>query len=86
MNDLKAPFLKTEVMPDVQSTRDERALPIEQVGIRGLRHPLTVRTKGGDFPAVGNFEMDVAADVTALKADAVKDITADAAKAVDVIK
>ena len=60
MNDLKAPFLKTEVMPDVQSTRDERALPIEQVGIRGLRHPLTIRTKGGDFPAVGNFEMDVA--------------------------
>ena len=60
MNDLKAPFIKSELMPDVQSARDERALPIEQVGIRGLRHPLTVRTKGGDFPAVGNFEMDVA--------------------------
>jgi len=60
MNDLKAPFIKSELMPDVQSARDERALPIEQVGIRGLRHPLTVRTKGGVFPAVGSFEMDVA--------------------------
>jgi len=47
-------------MPDVQSSRDERALPIEQVGIRGLRHPLMIRTKAGTFPAVGNFEMDVA--------------------------
>ena len=44
----------------VQSTRDERALPIEQVGIRGVRHPLTIRTKTGSFPSVGNFEMDVA--------------------------
>jgi len=48
------------VMADVQSTRDERALPIEQVGIRGVRHPLTIRTKTGSFPSVGNFEMDVA--------------------------
>jgi GTP cyclohydrolase I len=47
-------------MPDVQSSHDERALPIEQVGIRGLRHPLIIRTKTGDMPAVGNFEMDVA--------------------------
>ena len=33
-------FLKASAMPDVQSTLDERALPIEQVGIRGVRHPL----------------------------------------------
>ena len=60
MNDMNASFLKPSVMADVQSTRDERALPIEQVGIRGVRHPLTVRTKTGSFPSVGNFEMDVA--------------------------
>jgi len=60
MNDMNASFLKPSVMADVQSIRDERALPIEQVGIRGVRHPLTVRTKTGSFPSVGNFEMDVA--------------------------
>ena len=60
MNDMNASFLKPSAMPDVQSTRDERALPIEQVGIRGVRHPLTIRTKAGSFPSVGIFEMDVA--------------------------
>ena len=53
-------FLKPSAMPDVQSTRDERALPIEQVGIRGVRHPLTIRSATGNFPSVGTFEMDVA--------------------------
>jgi len=53
-------FLKANAMPDIQSTLDERALPIEQVGIRGVRHPLTIRSKTGNFPSVGLFEMDVA--------------------------
>ena len=60
MNDMNPAFLKPSAMPDVQSTRDERALPIEQVGIRGVRHPLTIRSKSGNFPSVGTFEMDVA--------------------------
>jgi GTP cyclohydrolase IB len=60
MNDINTTFLEPQAMADVQSSRDERALPIEQVGIRGLRHPLVIRTKAGDMPAVGNFEMDVA--------------------------
>jgi GTP cyclohydrolase I len=60
MNDITTAFLKPQAMPDIQSSRDERALPIEQVGIRGLRHPLTIRTQTGVMPAVGNFEMDVA--------------------------
>ena len=53
-------FLKASAMPDVQSTMDERALPIEQVGIRGVRHPLMIRSQTGNFPSVGQFEMDVA--------------------------
>jgi len=53
-------FLKASAMPDVQSALDERSLPIEQVGIRGVRHPLTIRSKAGNFPSVGTFEMDVA--------------------------
>jgi GTP cyclohydrolase I len=60
MNDMNPAFLKASAMPDVQSTLDERALPIEQVGIRGVRHPLTIRSKTGNFPSVGTFEMDVA--------------------------
>jgi GTP cyclohydrolase IB len=60
MNDMNPAFLKASAMPDVQSSRDERALPIEQVGIRGVRHPLTIRSKAGNFPSVGSFEMDVA--------------------------
>lgn len=60
MNDINTAFLKPQAMPDIQSSHDERALPIEQVGIRGLRHPLTIRTQTGVMPAVGNFEMDVA--------------------------
>jgi GTP cyclohydrolase I len=60
MNDMNPAFLKASAMPDVQSTLDERALPIERVGIRGVRHPLTIRSKTGNFPSVGLFEMDVA--------------------------
>ncbi|WP_114653884.1 GTP cyclohydrolase FolE2 [Polynucleobacter necessarius] len=60
MNDINTAFLKPQTMPDIQSSHDERALPIERVGIRGLRHPLSIRTQTGVMPAVGNFEMDVA--------------------------
>lgn len=60
MNDMNPAFLKASAMPDVQSTVDERALPIEKVGIRGVRHPLIIRSQTGDFPSVGQFEMDVA--------------------------
>jgi GTP cyclohydrolase I len=60
MNDMNPAFLKASAMPDVQSTLDERALPIEKVGIRGVRHPLIIRSQTGDFPSVGQFEMDVA--------------------------
>ena len=60
MNDMTPAFLRASAMPDVQSALDERALPIEKVGIRGVRHPLIIRSQTGDFPSVGQFEMDVA--------------------------
>lgn len=34
-------------LPDVQASRDERALAIQQVGVRGLRYPLSVRDGSG---------------------------------------
>lgn len=48
-------------MPDVQSSADLRQLPIERVGIRGVRHPLLVRAGDGSAqPSVGQWELTVA--------------------------
>ncbi|WP_353173650.1 GTP cyclohydrolase FolE2 [Paracandidimonas soli] len=49
------------VMPDVQSSTDLRHIPIERVGIRGVRHPMLVA--GGDgqpLPTIGQWELTVA--------------------------
>ena len=35
-------------LPDIQATRDHRALAIQQVGIRGLRYPLVLRRADGE--------------------------------------
>lgn len=34
-------------VPDVQAAPDHRDLPIQQVGIRGIRHPVRVRSEAG---------------------------------------
>lgn len=48
------------VMPDVQSTVDTRQIPIQRVGVRAVRHPLTVRTAAGEIqPTVGTWNLDV---------------------------
>jgi GTP cyclohydrolase I len=48
------------VMPDVQSTPDTRQIPIQRVGVKGVRHPLTVRTQSGEVqPTVGTWNLDV---------------------------
>ncbi|MEK6346046.1 MAG: GTP cyclohydrolase FolE2 [Burkholderia sp.] len=47
-------------MPDVQSTVDTRQIPIQRVGVRAVRHPLTVRTAAGEIqPTVGTWNLDV---------------------------
>ncbi|WP_087687234.1 MULTISPECIES: GTP cyclohydrolase FolE2 [unclassified Pandoraea] len=56
MNQMNPAF----VMPDVQSSVDTRQIPIQRVGVRGVRHPLSVRLAGGDVQAsVGLFNLDV---------------------------
>ncbi|EON13353.1 MULTISPECIES: GTP cyclohydrolase FolE2 [Pandoraea] len=56
MNQMNPAF----VMPDVQSTVDTRQIPIQRVGVRGVRHPLSVRLADGDAQAtVGLFNLDV---------------------------
>ncbi|MFM0038090.1 GTP cyclohydrolase FolE2 [Paraburkholderia strydomiana] len=56
MNQMNPAF----VMPDVQSTPDTRQIPIQRVGVKGVRHPLTVRTQSGEVqPTVGTWTLDV---------------------------
>jgi GTP cyclohydrolase I len=56
MNQMNPAF----VMPDVQSTPDMRQIPIQRVGVKGVRHPLIVRTQRGDAqPTVGTWNLDV---------------------------
>ena len=56
MNQMNPAF----VMPDVQSTVDTRQIPIQRVGVKAVRHPLTVRTESVDVqPTVGVWNLDV---------------------------
>jgi GTP cyclohydrolase I len=48
-------------IPDTQSAPDDRHLPIQAVGIRGVRHPATVRLRDGSAqPSVATWRLDVA--------------------------
>ena len=59
MNDLNTSFLKTSEMPDVQSSVDHRNIAIDRVGIRGVRHPIQVKTEAGVQPSVAVIDLDV---------------------------
>ncbi len=50
------------VMPDVQSSADTRRLPIQRVGVRGVRHPMLVSSgdNGQAMPTVADWELTVA--------------------------
>lgn len=49
------------VMPDVQSSVDLRHVPIERVGVRGVRHPMLVAAGDGTpQPTVADWELTVA--------------------------
>jgi GTP cyclohydrolase I len=46
-------------VPDVQSRADQRHLAIDRVGIRGIRHPIRVRSAEGVQHTIGTFAMTV---------------------------
>ncbi len=47
-------------MSDVQSSTDHREIPIQRVGIKAIRHPLTVLSAtGASQPTIGHCELDV---------------------------
>jgi GTP cyclohydrolase FolE2 len=47
-------------LPDVQSRADDRELPIDAVGIQGVRSPVTVRSGGKSLPTIATLAMTVA--------------------------
>jgi GTP cyclohydrolase I len=56
MNQMNPAF----VMPDVQATPDTRQIPIQRVGVKAVRHPLTVRAQDGSAqPTIGMWNLDV---------------------------
>ncbi len=63
MNVRDTSALLAEVMPDVQGSLDRRELPIQQVGVKGLRYPLRWRSIGdadAEQPSVALFGLFVA--------------------------
>lgn len=53
------PLSALALMPDVQGRADLRRLPIQRVGIKSLRYPLSVAVAGSVQPTVGNWTLDV---------------------------
>ena len=47
-------------MQDVQSRVDSRDLPIEAVGVKGLRYPIAIAAGDGALPTIATFTMTVA--------------------------
>ncbi len=51
---------ETRGMEDVQSRADTRRIPIDKVGIKGIRHPVRVRDRsGGEQHTIATFDMFV---------------------------
>ena len=58
MNSLMDPVV---AMPDVQSAQDTRRIPIQRVGVRGVRHPMMIDCGAGPaLPTVAEWELTVA--------------------------
>lgn len=54
----------TTDLPDVQSRPDRRGVPIQQVGVKSVRHPLRLRTADGVQTTVATLDMYVALPAT----------------------
>lgn len=51
----------TESIPDIMKSQDTRQIPIDQVGVKGIRHPVVVNDRSGkEQHTVANFNMYVA--------------------------
>lgn len=50
---------KTFFLPDIQSQIDHRDLPINAVGIKDVRYPITIRSDGNTLPTIATLTMTV---------------------------
>ena len=58
---MNSPIDPAIVMPDVQSSADTRHIPIQRVGIRGVRHPMLIENADGSPQGtVANWTLTVA--------------------------
>jgi GTP cyclohydrolase I len=58
---MNSPIDPALIMPDIQSSADTRHIPIQRVGIRGVRHPMLVQAADGSAMAtVANWTLTVA--------------------------
>jgi len=54
------PLGASGTMPDIQGSVDHRNLPIEQVGVRGVKYPVMIAQDNGSTAAsVGEFSLSV---------------------------
>ncbi|MDH4456057.1 MAG: GTP cyclohydrolase FolE2 [Candidatus Methylopumilus sp.] len=59
--DFSPQHLHPSTMEDVQNLPDVRAIAIDRVGIKGIRHPIKIQDKAGDVQhSIANFNMLVA--------------------------
>ena len=58
------PALLARLLPDVQSQADRRDLPIEAVGVKGLRYPVAVVSGDHCAPTIAEFALTVALPAT----------------------
>src|SRR5215831_9666046 len=52
-------------LPDIQSQVDARSVAIDEVGIKGVRYPMTVLARGEPVATVATFSMTVALPASA---------------------
>ena len=53
--------MRIDPLADIQNSPDTRNIPIDRVGVRGLRHPVRVKDRnGGEQSTVATFTMNVA--------------------------
>lgn len=48
------------ILPDIQSRIDRRGIPIDEVGVRGVRYPVTLLARGWTVPTIADISMNVA--------------------------
>jgi len=51
-------------LPDVQSQADKRAIEIQKVGIKGLKHPISILTQEGTQNTVATVDMTVSLEAS----------------------